>query len=371
MDSDCESSFSHYKSTNDIDDLGINFEQDVLSQALRIPSNQPTINMLLIEDNPNASIKFLDLLHFLLNHKDDLFVWIIPNYYAVLCKLFTDKATKKVVYFEKIFQCVEVTVLTTIMRTCKLLHQYIKKYEFEEICMVWNAAHEKLIERVFFNNDLYGRLLGGYLGHSISGNQVIYIDPGKSDFKNFCVITIKTVIDELLRVVNVTEYTNSFGLESQISPRDVAIIARDDGNVELESIKESINDKSNGQWTLCTIEQYLQGEKAIPICYSKDVASLEWPVVIHIRYFKRAEIDESDNITFNCFSMEEEESVIPSRCMLQYILICPEDDFELNERTNPRPSLGDIKFTSISELHAYILYLKKLLPYLTKIISAL
>jgi len=371
VDSNCDSSLSHYKATGTADNLVRNFQKTVLSLAFERQLNQLVMTLVVAEDNTSVSIKFLDLLNYLLNRDDKLFVWIVPNYYAVLCKLFTNKGTKEVAHFEKIFQSEEnVTVLTTIMRTSKLHHQYIKKNEFEEICMLFNIGDIELIKRAFFHSDLYGRLLGGYLGHSISGHneKVCYYDPEIyiDDFEAFCVETLLTEIDELLSVVNIPKCDSSIKWEtkSQLNPRDIAIISRDDGYVQLDSILKSVNEKSIGQWTLCTIEQYHQGYDGVPICYSQYVASLEWPVVIHIRHFKRAKISHDGLYkTLHCFGAQEEESVIPSRCMLQYILICPKDDFVIDERTNPRPKICDKQFTNFAELHNYISDLKILLPF--------
>ena len=80
---------------------------------------------------------------------------------------------------------------------------------------------------------------------------------------------------------------------------------------------------------VCTIEEQQEGLNKVAICTSRDIASLEWPVVIHIKpsvykWLKKSE--EGNNLKLLTSYFDTDHSVITSRCMVQYILICQQDD---------------------------------------------
>ena len=131
------------------------------------------------------------------------------------------------------------------------------------------------------------------------------------------------VINKLLKLVaDVSRSNKDFKIQNAgFKCRDIVVIAKtqEAKYVNLKYIIERVKP------TLCTIQQYQEGKNAIPICYSKDVASLEWPVVIHLQWSKKRIVDGKDFLTGD-ISLGEEDNVIPSRCMVQYILICREDD---------------------------------------------
>ena len=73
----------------------------------------------------------------------------------------------------------------------------------------------------------------------------------------------------------------------EVKCQDIAIICDhlERGNKLMETLKQSLQKR----FALCSVEEYpkCQGEAnqdAITICYSTETASLELPVVIHVRF---------------------------------------------------------------------------------------
>ena len=155
---------------------------------------------------------------------------------------------------------------------------------------------------------------------------------GKEPFQMFCIEELQKVINHILYPTDsVVKDDKAYTIQSiyRFEARHIAVIAKtqEADDINLKYIMDTINQKQDlktvdtinqkESWKLCTIKEYQKSAiDKIPICYSKDVSSLEWPIVIHIRY---------TNTAGTYSSVGEEDNVIPSRCMVHYILICRED----------------------------------------------
>ena len=289
------------------------------------------------EDHRKKSeIKLLDMLHYLFKCDNDLHVWIVPSVFAMLSKVLVNQAPYEVYHFEELFSIEPVSELNTIMRTCREVHEHITRAEFKGFCTWCKYCDDAYFDKISTDNRLR-IMFGGFLGHSIPGNKVEVVSCLEGNFLIHCLKTLRDTINRLLGYKSIIRNNSgSFKLIQTFKPRFIAVIAKtqEEKYIKLDTIMDIINKKqkdikqiSDKKWYLCTIQEYhsQNDEYGIPICYSKDVASLEWPVVIHIRYSKTVFMYEGGFIT-NCPSIEEEDNVIPSRCMLYYILICREDE---------------------------------------------
>ena len=288
-------------------------------------------------------VEFINLLYTLFtDSSNQKHVWIVPNLFNILPAYFVSRAlSDEASHFDVLFQyeVSNFTGLTTVMRTCKEIHEYIKKNESKDFSRPKNEDY--YINNGFFNTDIYGILFCSKLGHSISAKPIlgsnvqIFDYPGIPDeFPAYCVRKIQREINKLLKegeFVTITcEGVRPIKRNKAFRPTDLVIIASMTKKIDLEEIMKSVNQlqQSNEDlevvhWKLCTIQKYHENpsETEIPICYSKDVASLEWPVVIHIRYLKTGA---------GGFTIQDslgEDNVVVSRCILYYILICLKDDY--------------------------------------------
>ena len=295
-------------------------------------------------DNTRRKVNFLLLLSTLLKDTSSNWrhVWIVPSLFYILPRYFTGTALNyEASYFDELFfqEKSNLTGLNTIMRTCKEIYEHMKKEEHEDL-----SHAVKKDDSGFFKTDIYQKLFCNKLGHSISARPIlgtnIKINKCPVRFHDifllYCIERIWNEINELLKEVwcvkSETEHTFSIQRiqrKKEFEPRDIVIIANSFSKISLMEIMDSIELKQPPvKWKLCTIQDYHKGhnENAIPICYSKDVASLEWPVVIHIRNSKRVVDFAKDGVRATTYHSLGEDNVIVSRCILYYILICPVDD---------------------------------------------
>ena len=150
-----------------------------------------------------------------------------------------------------------------------------------------------------------------FLGHSISGppvNTIVYpsqcchygVEDKKpnqkivSDFHEFAARVILTEINRLLKdppAIQITKADNNYETceirsKLPLQPRDIAIIrdSSEHPRLDLVLIKRLL--EKNENFDLCSVKEHQCGRNAVPICYYCDIASLEWPVVIHVRLIK-------------------------------------------------------------------------------------
>ena len=127
---------TYYSDTNDTKYKKIN-------QAVKLPIEQLKVG-----------IKFLNMLHDLFKCSDK-YVWIVPTLYAVLSKVLVDTAPEEVFHFEKLFPSESFSDLNTIMRTCKEVHEYKAKNEFQDFYRWGKGSTDEYIKRVFIDQKHY------------------------------------------------------------------------------------------------------------------------------------------------------------------------------------------------------------------------
>ena len=124
-------------------------------------------------------------------------------------------------------------------------------------------------------------------------------------FYHFAAKVIQVEIDRLLQNPPAIELLNKNSeyeareIMRPLQPRDIAIIGDSaENDLDLVYIKELLHD---ARFELCTAKEYQEGLNEVALCYSCDIASLEWPVVFHPPANKLASLKESS--TAHCTSL--------------------------------------------------------------------
>ena len=110
------------------------------------------------------------------------------------------------------------------------------------------------------------------------------------------------------------EYLKTHALQ----PRDIVIV----GDVLISNLRLGYIKKllSDAQVKTCTVTEQQEGTNEVAICYSSDIASLEWPVVFHVSKFKENSLYYRHFSLPDYFSIHDFDVII-SRCMVQYVVI--------------------------------------------------
>ena len=260
---------------------------------------------------PLQSYLFLDVLCYLFNHSKRT-VWVIPHLYYLaeesLCG--NNSVTSLAVQFMHKFKNFQSTKLKITMRTSKKIHDYESRLEFASL-------DNYPFENHHFKDEYFQLAINSTLGHSITGPCVKIITYFDESFKNyhlhkrnceaekcpfyfFCAHVILAEIIQLEKM--------------QVQIKDIAITA--DFNI-LPNIECLC-------FYLMKLQGFLKYAPNITICRYEELASLEWPVVIHVKDNKIAK--EYFNEQNTSLFIRNQHSLVISRCMVQYIVICHPGD---------------------------------------------
>ena len=149
-------------------------------------------------------------------------------------------------------------------------------------------------------------------------------ETSKEHLHQFFAKALKAEIELLLREPPELEESTK---RNPLQASDIAIIKDiHDGDLDLDINSYSIKTLlCNAQVKTCTVTEQQGGTNEVAICYSCDIASLEWPMVFHVSTKERSYIKK---ITENCliYPSVHGESIIISRAKVQYILLCVNED---------------------------------------------
>ena len=257
-------------------------------------------------DYPLQSCLFLDFLCYLFNHSKKT-VWVIPHLYCLaeesLCG--NNSVTSLAVQFMHKFKNFQSTNLKITMRTSKAIHDYKSRLEFASLDNYPFQNHH-------FKDEYFQLAINSTLGHSITGPCVKIITYSDESCENyslekrnceaescpfyfFCAHVINAEIKQLLKM--------------HVQIKDIAITADFSKKPNIECVCYYLK--------LQGFSEYVPN---ISICRYEELASLEWPVVIHVKDNKiaRKYFNEQNTSLF----IRNQHSLIISRCMVQYIVIC-------------------------------------------------
>ena len=160
-----------------------------------------------------------------------------------------------------------ITTLNTTLRTTKQINGIIAQKQWQDISKFINAA----LNRQLFNSKIFNSVLCNSHGHHISGPPVRMFQQNFEDFCKFSVEVIDTKVKRL------TDF-------STIEPHDIAVIVDAYTRYSLD-IKLHLLDYL--KYPRVTFKDYYDKKELnkIVICDSRDIASEEWLVVIHVKYF--------------------------------------------------------------------------------------
>ena len=281
---------------------------------------------------------FLDFLSRLLKESKRC-VWIAPHAYLVTKHMFFNKNFESALCLPFQFKrkLSEYFVFLRItMRTTKEIHDYKNRLEFIDFKHEFKsedkdkAANDDFFQLLYINNVLGHSISGfpvqtiSYLNHYHYLRQIICIlyqniyngdkiyqyelKFEKEPFHHFAATKIIEKVKGLKDIAPDIEY------------QDIAIIMD-----YYEKLHSLISELSPVNDPLEKLKGYLQilnfeGGNAVTMCYSNEIASLEWPVVFHIQStdLRNANSKDNDKISF----IQSEHDLIISRCTAYFIHIC-------------------------------------------------
>ena len=222
------------------------------------------------------------------------------------------------------WNCLAVTTLSTIFRTTKNIHEFIIQKEWQDFCK-YKLADEGNLNVLFYS--VLESLLCSSHGHHINGPPVRIFSINKN-FDEYGEKLCEYFIDSSTEVIQ-NEIERLLRKKCSIfEPKDIAVII-DTCSIRHTIIEQSLlkklNDnscKSARRYVFSSFEEAQDRENTVVICNSDNIASLEWPVVIHVKYFycHNYELDSSGDLNF----FESYHNMIASRCTMEYIIICCE-----------------------------------------------
>ena len=219
-----------------------------------------------------------------------------------------------------------ITTLSTTFRTTKHIHDFIVQKEWQDFCNYKLA--DKNLNMLFLNNVLEPLLCISH-GHHINGPPVrIFsinynkkLDKYNQEMKiKFLHSSVQVIWSEIERLCK-KNYS--------IKPKEIAVII-DTCSIYAMDIRQSLSEKLNENcksasrpYVFSSFKDEQDRDNTIVIYNSDDIASLEWPVVIHVKYFyyHNYELDSSGDLNY----FESYHNMIASRCTMEYIIICCED----------------------------------------------
>ena len=254
---------------------------------------------------------FLDLLYYLFNHSRKI-LWVIPHLYSLaeesLCE--NKSVTRFAVQFMLKFKDFPSTKLKMTMRTSKEIHDYKSRLEFASLNNYPFRNHH-------FKDEYFQLAMNSTLGHSISGPYVKIIAYSDKYCENY---HLQRDICEAKRCpfyffcahVIIAEITKLE--EMQIEIEDIAITADYNEMPNIECVC----------YYLLTLPGFSSYATKVHICRYEELASHEWPVVIHVKdhNIARKYFNKQNPSLF----IRNQHSLVISRCMVKYIIICYPDD---------------------------------------------
>ena len=218
--------------------------------------------------------------------------------------------------------------LQITMRTTKAIHDYKRQLEYEHFCYYQCERKEDM--NSILKDKHFQLLFNSCLGHSRYGSFATIIEHPKDcsqydindrrNFDHFCAQVIATEISKLKQKFSKVPIKN----------QDIAIIADfyyyNKECDPLKKIKKHLQSKFRYK------PKDFNGKNAITICYSNQIASLEWPVVFNVQY-DSLKAPQRDSLF-----LEADQCLIISRCMTDYFLLC--------KSTNVNPPVSNRSFQS-------------------------
>lgn len=277
-------------------------------------------------DLKNFLMNFL-VFHIIHRKKKYNYVWIAPHLYIVLTVLLRPQsAHKDLVVFAlstSVDRHMPITMLGTTMRTTKQIHDFMIQKEWDDFCK-YEFSDKRLHFLFKFYDKIFKSVLCNSHGHHITGPQVriVKLNCGITNphgknmldvFLHHCAEAIGIEVNRLLTVC-------------KMKLQDIAIMI-DAFPSQYKHVKETLLEKLNPQRPnphvnynkYCSFDQQQEiDSNAVVICNCDHIASLEWPVVIHVKCFYHW--NSSNERTF----IEGYSNMIASRCTMQYIIICSE-----------------------------------------------
>lgn len=254
-------------------------------------------------------------------------IWIAPHLYVILTYATINKGKDKdIENFLDFSRLYPKTTLHTTMRTTKQVHDFMIQKKWQDFSKC-NFTHQEL-NKIFCNN-IFEVVFCNSHGHYITGPPVRI---HKCDVTNpFTEVKSKRFLKFSAEVIRseVGQYYTNY----KVKPREIAVII-DTCDKDHILIKHSLinhpilnphPDRKAYRFSCLSDPEYPNSTNIVAICNSDDIASFEWPVVIHIKF------SYAHNYRFNISSnnlkyFESYHNMIASRCTWQYIIICCEGE---------------------------------------------
>ena len=249
----------------------------------------------------------------LLNESNKNYVWIVPNLYLILTCVLTEQQTTIEHFGLQHFDTkAHLKTLSTTLRTTKQIHDFMAQKQWQHALKykLESQSHELLTTYI----DIFKTLLCSSHGHHICGPPVrVFNIDDRSKFFTFTAEVIKNEVHKHCQVY-------------KIKPHDMAVVVDstiENNSVEYHDINQSsfkhalINNKlnqypQNEYYTFSSIKDpKYPNNKIVAVCDSSEIPSFEWSVVIHV-------VPSYNKLSF----YEGDNSLIASRCKVQYIIIC-------------------------------------------------
>ena len=244
-------------------------------------------------------------------------VWIVPHLYAILACLITEPLDKEIELLIFLTKHITITTLTTTMRITKQIHDFIIQKEWQDF-QIYKLSDNQLNElfTTYPHNKIFKSVLCNSQGHHITGPpvRILYVNSALKDPFNLRMFNYFLHSAAVITMIHVAMLCDRYKFNLQ----DIAVVIDIFfPGLDYKDIKESFVD-STGSDVFCTFDEQNEGENRIAICDPKDIASFEWPVVIHVKY--NYYWTSCNEVTF----LESWYNMIASRCTVQYCIICCE-----------------------------------------------
>ena len=246
-------------------------------------------------------------------------LWIAPHLYTTLAFMITKKPFDDMVFF-LMHNYISTTTLSTTLRTTKQIHDFIIQKEWQDFYN-W-VEFKKLTDKDlvgFFvpHNDILKSVLYNSHGHHITGPpvRVISLSCNVQELDMFIQSSVSVIRDEVNRLCKGKKV-------KQIKYHDIAIISdkHDAHHASILSMLEKNLKAGQDSSKYHRFDEEKDIKNSVVICNSDEIASLEWPVVIHVKYvhLRKYNLDNSGYLKY----FESYQNMIVSRCTTEYIIIC-------------------------------------------------
>ena len=253
-------------------------------------------------------------------------VWITPHLYYFLTYLLHLKGVYDDVYLPRFDNYV--TKLTTTFRTTKGIHDFIIQKEWQDLCKYVDREFKAFQGgkplnwslNKFFNNysDIFQTVLCNSHGHHVTGPPVrifnfdydATIQPDEIMLNKFINFSAKVIASEVDRHCGVLNFKHE----------DIAVIVDTCVKDHIRIKAELLNHPKLKGYKLRSLDLVsMEKSDIVVICNSDDIASFEWPVVIHIKYLY--DCNYRFGLLGHLTYFESYHHMIASRCTIQYIII--------------------------------------------------